>query len=124
MERFDGPQDSEIVPPTIRSKLNQANHLQRRFGNRPSGNSRSKNTIGPPAETQTQHIIHAAALLAGSEPGTASRVYMAYSALKCVTPHIKPIRQNSQPIGFLGEMRGTMSAPTSEQPTASRVFIV
>jgi hypothetical protein len=30
----------------------------------------------------------------------------------------------SQPMGFLVEMRGTMTAPTGAKPTASRVFTV
>src|SRR5919199_4711921 len=49
---------------------------------------------------------------------------MVYWAVKCTTPHSKPVTQNSQPIGFWGEMRGTMTAPTGEKPIASRVFTV
>jgi hypothetical protein len=48
---------------------------------------------------------------------------MAYWALKWVIAKKRPVAQNSQPIGFLGEIRGTMTAPTGEKPTAARVFI-
>ena len=81
---------------------------------------------GPKCTTHTQEEIQASAPPPGiklsQEPGAASNVVMAYSAVKRRRAPKSPIAQNSQPMGFRGGRRGAMMAPTGEKLTAITVF--
>src|SRR5215211_1165854 len=93
--------------------VKRANHRQRALGNLPLGNSRSKNTMRPRPKTHTQEVSQANASPARSDLDGASKSYAAYSALKWDTPKMRPIAQNSHPIGLSGRRLATM-APTIE----------
>src|SRR5918998_613948 len=66
----------------------------------------------------TQEAIQASASPAGSEPGRASRAYMAYWEAKLLVPTATPERHSSQPTAFSGRREATM-APTVASITAS-----
>src|SRR5918998_4732016 len=66
----------------------------------------------------TQEAIQASASPAGSEPGRASRAYMAYWEAKLLVPTATPERHRSQPSGFSGRREATM-APTVASITTS-----
>src|SRR5918998_4391677 len=82
--------------------VNQANHRQRVLGRLPLGNSRSKYTMRPRPKTHTHEVSQANASPTGSDRDGASKSYAAYSALKWDSPKMRPIAQNSHPIGLLG----------------------
>jgi hypothetical protein len=93
--------------------VNRANHRQRALGSLPLGNSRSKNTIRPRPKIPTQEVSQANASPPGRDRDGASKSYAAYSALKWDTPKVRPIAQNSHPIGLSGRRLAT-TAPTVE----------
>src|SRR5215218_2355215 len=93
--------------------VNRANHRQRALGRVPLGNSKSKNTIMPRPPTHIHEVSQANVSPAGSDRDGASKSYAAYSALKWDTPKMRPIAQNSHPIGLPGRRLATM-APTVE----------
>src|SRR5215208_3145466 len=115
-----GEKAAKTVPARTIVAVNQATRRQRAPGNLPSGNTKSKNTISPRLGTHIQASIQAATSPARSDPGAATRVYIAYSPQKWMTPNNKPIVQNSQPTKLSG-MRLATTAPTVEYPTATSV---
>jgi hypothetical protein len=108
-----GEKATKTIPARTALTVNWATHLQRTPGNLPSGNSKNRNTISPRPGTHIQVKIQAATSPAGSDPGKATNVYMAYSPLKWITPKNNPIVQKSHPMVLSG-MRPATTAPTVE----------
>jgi hypothetical protein len=92
----------KTIPARTALTVIRATHLQRTPGNLPSGNSKNRNTISPRPGTHIQVKIQAATSPAGSDPGKATNVYMAYSQLKWITPKNNPIVQKSNPMVLSG----------------------
>src|SRR5215211_2301791 len=115
-----GEKAASSAPNRTRVAVNQATRRQRAPGNLPSGNTNSRSTINPVLGTQIQASIQAATSPPTSDPGEVTRVYMAYSPQKWITPNNNPIVQKSHPTKLLGRRLAT-TAPTVEYPTASAV---
>src|SRR5215208_6821030 len=71
---------TEIVPTATTIAVSHATHHQRPGGSRPSGNTRATYTKRLKYGTRIQDVIQANTSPHGSEPGSASNAYMAYSA--------------------------------------------
>ena len=69
--------------------------------------------LSPRLGTHIQASIQAASSPAGSDPGTATSVYMAYSPQKWITPNNTPMVQKSHPTKLAGRRLAT-TAPTVE----------
>jgi hypothetical protein len=114
-----GQRATATVPTTTTTPTNHAKYRQRGEGGRPSGKSNPKNKKRPMCGTHDQEETQASASppgsLPGTDPGSASNVTIAYSALKRRTAPTKPIVQKIQPIGFWGGKWGAITAPTTEK---------
>src|SRR5215207_2350344 len=115
-----GEKAASTAPNRTMVAVNQATRRQRAPGNLPSGNTNNSNTISPRLGTHIQASIQAATSPPTSDPGAATRVYMAYSPQKWITPNNNPIVQKSHPTKLLGRRLAT-TAPTVEYPTATAV---
>ena len=105
--------DDHITAAEITATLTHVKVRQRLLGNRPVGNSRSKNTMRPMNSIQNQPWSQSIALPPKSPCGCASRAYTAYSPAKWSTAAIRPIALQIQPIGWLGR-REAIIAPITE----------
>src|SRR5919107_2802930 len=121
-----GQSATATAPPRTTRATSEANGRQRGDGSLPSGKSSARNIKGPKCTTHTQEETQASASPPGNalsqEPGAASNVAMAYSAVKRRMAPKRPIAQKSQPMGLRGGSRGAMMAPTGEKLTAITVF--